>query len=289
MLPRLGTNRGPRHPGPITVDTADQGLADRPAIPYDTGSRHLCKYLSGFPKYPAGISSVVQTDADALLCADVRIVQVESEDWQPMAMGRPWSSSCCLVFEMLQKSIDEFFSFVPHAPAAQDFCIILLQQCCACVKHYTDVVRQGILEDVSRPQPQRERVATFTRMLEAQHSVGSDAGSDNAGARVGGPSSPGDGGSPADGSHTPPGPRLEQQTITILHNLSEVKGQFFDRMWRHFAGCWGKWQKKTFSNGRGEEPEVQRRREAAARAVDGMYTASEQVMDKKHTKRCHLY
>jgi hypothetical protein len=81
--------------------------------------------------------------------------QVAAEDWQPVASGLPWSNSCRLVFEMLKESIDLFFGFVPHAPAAMDFCVMLLQHCCECVKHYTWVVRQGTVEREQQQQQQQ--------------------------------------------------------------------------------------------------------------------------------------
>lgn len=170
---------------------------------------------------------------------------------------------------MLKDSIDLFFSFVPRVPAAQEFCIILLQHCCACVKHYTWVVRQGTVENLSRPQPHR---ATIARVLEPQHSVGSDTTSD------GGGNSPAGSGSEVEDAASRP--RLSRQTISTLHNLSEVKGQFFIQMWRHFAKKWGEWQDETFCDGRGETPEAQQRKKAATRAVEKMHEASNQVTGK---------
>ena len=62
-----------------------------------------------------------------------------------------------------------------------------------------------------------------------------------------------------------------------MHNLSEVKGQFFNKMWRHFAAKWKEWQKETFRDGAGNDQEAQRRRKAATKTIKRMYTVSDQV------------
>ena len=97
----------------------------------------------------------------ALIMMDGVTECVANEDWQPVAPRRPWSTSCRMVFEvrfplasflhssslrfyqlillhssaaqMLKKTIDMFFEFVPTTPAAMEFCVMLLQHCCEAV------------------------------------------------------------------------------------------------------------------------------------------------------------
>ena len=74
-------------------------------------------------------------------------------------------------------------------------------------------------------------------------------------------------------------PRLEQQTITTLHNLSEVKGQFFEKMWLHFAAKWSPWMSKTYKNGIGSDAESKRRKQATADTIEHMRAASDEDTD----------
>jgi hypothetical protein len=74
-------------------------------------------------------------------------------------------------------------------------------------------------------------------------------------------------------------PRLEQQTITTLHNLSEVKGQFFEKMWLHFAAKWSPWMSKTYKNGIGSDAESKRRKQATTDTIEHMRAASDEDTD----------
>ena len=196
---------------------------------------------------------------------------VEAEDWVPLApvsrtpcsasafdgrnltavpvclrQGKPWSTSCKIVFEMLKETIDLFFDFVPATPAAMDFCQMLLQHCCNAVKEYTWKVREGT-------------VAAGTASPTADAATPTDAGEGEEEAL----------------------PRLDQQAITTMHNLAEVKGQFFNKMWDYFTDGWAGWQAKAYRKvDLQADPESKRRRKEATRMVQNIY--EETVQDLNH-------
>ena len=207
---------------------------------------------------------------------------VANDNWEPVAPRRPWSTSCRMVFEMLKKTIDMFFEFVPTTPAAMEFCVILLRYCCEAVNHYQSVVRQ---ETIATADPKRRagidlsRVGSLGDALRQGEALLDLQRQQSGGVAGGLPSPPvieaaGESSDLArqtsgstDGSPVDMTPRLQLQTITTLHNLSECKGQFFQKMWLHFASEWGEWQKKAYADGTGTDEERARRKAAAKTVV----------------------